>query len=230
MPKKILVVDDEADIVRLLKYNLEKEGYDVISASDGKAAIEKARVRPDLIVLDVMMPKMDGWDVIRELKKKKETADIPVLFLTAKESEIDEVLGLELGADDYIIKPISPRKLVARIKATLRRKDVPAESADLQELLHLPHIDINIPNYSVKIDKREVFFPKKEFEVFALLARRRGRVVTREELLDSVWGKGVYVVDRTIDVHIRKIREKLGQYDNIIETVKGVGYRIKGDE
>ena len=230
MSKKILVVDDEADIVRLLKYNLEKEGYDVITAQDGKAAIEKARTHPDLIVLDVMMPQLDGWEVIRELKKKKETADIPVLFLTAKESEIDEVLGLELGADDYIIKPISPRKLVARIKATLRRNDTSAASADLQDILHLPHIVINIPNYSVKVDKQDVFFPKKEFEVLTLLARRRGRVVTREELLDSVWGKGVYVVDRTIDVHIRKIREKLDRHADMIETVKGVGYRIKGDE
>jgi two-component system alkaline phosphatase synthesis response regulator PhoP len=173
---------------------------------------------------------MDGWEVIRELKKKKETANIPVLFLTAKESEIDEVLGLELGADDYIIKPISPRKLVARIKATLRRNDASAALADVQDILHLPHIVINIPNYSVKVDKQEVFFPKKEFEVLSLLARRRGRVVTREELLDSVWGKGVYVVDRTIDVHIRKIREKLDRHADMIETVKGVGYRIKGDE
>jgi two-component system alkaline phosphatase synthesis response regulator PhoP len=229
MAVRILVVDDEADIVRMLKYNLEKEGYEVITASNGKAAIEKAHTRPDLIVLDVMMPQMDGWEVIRQLKRTQDTASIPVLFLTAKGTEIDEVLGLELGADDYIIKPISPRKLLARIKTALRKKDTSAGS-EQEAVLRIQNLVINLPNYSVKIDKEEVFLPKKEFEVLAYLAQHRGRVVTRESLLNRIWGESVIVVDRTIDVHVRKIREKLGKYADFIETVKGVGYRFKDDE
>ena len=229
MAIRILVVDDEADIVRMLKYNLEKEGYEVMTAGNGKAAIEKAHTRPDLIVLDVMMPQMDGWEVIRQLKRTQDTASIPVLFLTAKGTEIDEVLGLELGADDYIIKPISPRKLLARIKTALRKKDASA-GLEQETILHIQNIVINLPNYSVKIDKEEVFLPKKEFEVLAYLAQHRGRVVTRELLLNRIWGDGVIVVDRTIDVHVRKIREKLGKYAELIETVKGVGYRFKDDE
>jgi two-component system, OmpR family, alkaline phosphatase synthesis response regulator PhoP len=229
MAIRILVVDDEADIVRMLKYNLEKEGYEVVTAGNGKAALEKAHTRPDLIVLDVMMPQMDGWEVIRQLKRTQDTASIPVLFLTAKGTEIDEVLGLELGADDYIVKPISPRKLLARIKTALRKKDASAGS-EQETILHIQNILINLPNYSVKIDKEEVFLPKKEFEVLAYLAQHRGRVVTRESLLDRIWGQGVIVVDRTIDVHVRKIREKLGKYADLIETVKGVGYRFKDDE
>jgi two-component system alkaline phosphatase synthesis response regulator PhoP len=229
MAIRILVVDDEADIVRMLKYNLEKEGYEVVTANNGKAAIEKARTHPDLIVLDVMMPQMDGWEVIRQLKRTQDTASIPVLFLTAKGTEIDEVLGLELGADDYIIKPISPRKLLARIKTALRKKDA-SFGSEQEDILRIQNIVINLPNYSVKIDKEEVFLPKKEFEVLAYLAQHRGRVVTRESLLNRIWGEGVIVVDRTIDVHIRKIREKLGKYADLIETVKGVGYRFKDDE
>lgn len=230
MAVRILVVDDEADIVRMLKYNLEKEGYEVATANNGRAAIEKAHARPDLIVLDVMMPQMDGWEVIRQLKRTPETASIPVLFLTAKGTEIDEVLGLELGADDYIVKPISPRKLLARIKTALRKKNVSADAAEQETILHIQNLVINLPNYSVKIDKEEVFLPKKEFEVLAYLAQHRGRVVTRESLLNRIWGDGVIVVDRTIDVHVRKIREKLGKYADFIETVKGVGYRFKDDE
>jgi two-component system alkaline phosphatase synthesis response regulator PhoP len=230
MRKKILIVDDEPDIVRLLKYNLETEGYDVVSANNGKAALEKAREHPNLIVLDVMMPQMDGWEVIRQLKKKEETASIPVLFLTAKDSEIDEVLGLELGADDYITKPISPRKIIARIKTILRRSESSNAVSEREEIIRIHRLVINVPNYSVKVDKNEVFLPKKEFEVLVFLAKRRGRVVTRETLLDAIWGKEIYVGDRTIDVHIRKIREKLSTYAELIETVKGVGYRFKEEE
>lgn len=229
MAVRILVVDDEADIVRMLKYNLEKEGYDVLTASNGKAALEKAHTSPDLIVLDVMMPQMDGWEVIRQLKRAPETASIPVLFLTAKGTEIDEVLGLELGADDYIVKPISPRKLIARIKTALRKKNAAADAAEQEPILKIQNMIINLPNYSVKIEKEDVFLPKKEFEVLAYLAQHRGRVVTRESLLNQIWGNDVIVVDRTIDVHVRKIREKLGKYAEYIETVKGVGYRFKDE-
>ncbi len=227
MNKKILVVDDEIDITKLLKYNLEQEGFQVDVAHDGATAIAKAQERPDLIILDVMMPAMDGWEVIRELKKKKETESIPILFLTAKGTELDEVLGLELGADDYIVKPISPRKLIARIKATFRRTEGVDRKGLYEEIIRFPQLEINVANYTVKVAGNDVFFPKKEFELLAYLARYANRVISREELLDSIWGKDVYVVDRTIDVHIRKIREKLGQVGSMIETVKGVGYRLR---
>lgn len=230
MTKRILVVDDEVDITKLLKYNLEKEGFQVLVAYDGKTALTRVQENPDLIVLDVMMPGMDGFEVLRELKSKEATASIPVLFLTAKGTELDEVLGLELGADDYIVKPISPRKLVARIKAMFRRADAREKKLVHDDVYQFQNIVINVPNYTVKIDGKDVFFPKKEFELLVYLARYPNRVITREEILDNIWGKNVYVVDRTIDVHIRKIRGKLGKYGSMIETVKGVGYRLKVDE
>ncbi len=229
MPKKILVVDDEKDIVEMLKYNLEKEGYSVISALNGIRALEQAREnKPDLILLDIMMHEMDGWEVCKQLMKDERTSTIPVIFLTAKGSEVDEVVGLELGADDYIIKPISIRKLIARVKTALRRKeilDTPGET--VQDILSIEGMEINIPNYTVKIGKQELVLPKKEFETLVYLASHRGRVISREVLLNAVWGENVVVVDRTVDVHIRKIREKLSEYGNYIETVKGVGYRFK---
>jgi len=229
MPKKILVVDDEKDIVEMLKYNLEKEGYTVFTALNGKRAIEQAQEnKPNLILLDIMMPEMDGWEVCKQLMKDEKTSTIPVIFLTAKGSEVDEVVGLELGADDYIVKPISIRKLIARIKTALRRKeklDTPGEK--IPEVLKIGALEINIPNYTVKIGKEELLLPKKEFETLVFLASHRGRVISREVLLNAVWGENVVVVDRTVDVHIRKIREKLDKYGDYIETVKGVGYRFK---
>jgi two-component system, OmpR family, alkaline phosphatase synthesis response regulator PhoP len=230
MPKRILIVDDEPDIIRLLKYNLEKEGFEVLVANDGIKAIERAGEHPDLIVLDVMMPRMDGWEVVRRLKQDKRTADIPVIFLTAKASEMDEVVGLELGADDYIVKPISPRKLLARINSRLRQRQSSAALAEQEQIIKAHGIVINVPNYSVKVGGDDLFFPRKEFEVLTYLARHRGRVMTRDMILDAVWGQEVHVVDRTIDVHIRGIREKLGKRGDVIETVKGVGYRFKEEE
>jgi two-component system, OmpR family, alkaline phosphatase synthesis response regulator PhoP len=230
MPKRILIVDDEPDIVRLLKYNLEKEGFEVLVAHDGVKALERAVERPDLIVLDVMMPKMDGWEVVRQLKRKEQTAGIPVLFLTAKSTETDEVLGLELGADDFVVKPISPRKLIARINSHLRRRQTPGAQTEQDPTISVHDLVINVPNYSVKVGHDEIFLPRKEFELLAYLARHRGRVMTRQMILDVVWGKDVHVVDRTIDVHIRGIREKLGKRGDLIETVKGVGYRFKDEE
>ena len=229
MPKKILVVDNEEDIVEMLKYNLEKEGYTVFTALNGKRAIEQAQEnKPNLILLDIMMPEMDGWEVCKQLMKDEKTSTIPVIFLTAKGSEVDEVVGLELGADDYIVKPISIRKLIARIKTALRRKEkleTPGET--IPEVLKIGALEINIPNYTVKIGKEELLLPKKEFETLVFLASHRGRVISREVLLNAVWGENVVVVDRTVDVHIRKIREKLDKYGDYIETVKGVGYRFK---
>jgi two-component system alkaline phosphatase synthesis response regulator PhoP len=228
--KRILVVDDERDIVDLIRYNLTKEGYDVLVAYNGQEGLAKARPAPDLVVLDVMMPVMDGFEACRRLKGDPQTSGIPVVFLTAKGGEVDEVVGLELGADDYIQKPISPRKLVARVKAILRRHEAAgaAGAAPDSPVIRIDRLEINRANYTVHLGKREIFFPKKEFEILALLAANPGRVFSREALLNQIWGVDVHVVDRTVDVHIRKVREKLGADGDRIETVKGVGYRYHG--
>jgi two-component system alkaline phosphatase synthesis response regulator PhoP len=228
MKETILVVDDEADILEMLKYNLEKEGYAVLTAKDGKAALEEAKRKPNLVLLDVMMPEMDGWEVCKRLKRDEKTATIPVLFLTAKGSEVDEVVGLELGADDYIVKPLSVRKLLARVKAVLRRREATkGESTGGEGIIRIDKIEINIPNYTVSVGSKDIVLTRKEFETLVYLAQHRGRVISREVLLNIVWGENVHVVDRTVDVHISKIREKLGVHGEVIETVKGVGYRVK---
>lgn len=225
MSKTILVVDDEKDIVDLLKYNLEKEGYSVLAANNGKKALEQAAKKPDLILLDIMMPEMNGYEVVKELRRNKKTESIPVVFLTAKGSETDEIVGLELGADDYIMKPISVGKILARVRTLFRRETKTTAAHD--DIIKVDELEINVPNYSATLSHKEISFPRKEFETLVYLAKNRGRVITREGLLNAVWGENVYVVDRTIDVHIRKIREKLGKYADYIETVKGVGYRFK---
>lgn len=230
MPKTILVVDDEEDIVQLLKYNLEKEGYSVTTALNGAKAIQAADgVHLDLIILDVMMPELDGFEVCRRLRATQAHATTPIVFLTARVGEFDEILGLELGADDYIQKPISPRVLLARVKSILRRSTeaIRTETLIMPEVLAVGDLHINRQNYTVKIQGRETFFPKKEFELLAFLASNRGKVFSRELLLNRIWGENVYVVDRTVDVHISKIREKLGDSGELIETVKGVGYRFR---
>ena len=228
MPATILIVDDEKDILQLLKYNLEKEGYRVLTAQDGKEALIAAGSHPNLVVLDVMMPEMDGWEVCRTLRSKPDTADIPIMFLTAKDSDVDEVVGLELGADDYITKPVKVRTFLARVKRTLRNAKAPA-SKEAGGVLKIGDLEIHSENYIVKFHGKEVSVPKKEFEVLLFLARHPDRVIKRETLLNEIWGRDVYVVDRTVDVHIRKIREKLGDFASHIETVKGVGYRFKKD-
>jgi two-component system alkaline phosphatase synthesis response regulator PhoP len=226
--KRILVVDDERDIVDLIRYNLQKEGYDVAVAYDGKEALESiARAIPNLVILDLMMPVMDGFDTCRRMKAEPATAGIPVMFLTARGGEVDEVVGLELGADDYIHKPISPRKLVARVKSVLRRAGSGSDDGAERQIVRAGRLEINRSNYTVKLGEKEVFFPKKEFELLTVLAANRGRVYSREMLLNNVWGSEVVVIDRTVDVHIRKIREKLGDDAALIETVKGVGYRFR---
>ena len=228
MKQKILIADDERDIIDFLRYNLEKEGFDVLSAKNGAEALSLVKKNPDLILLDVMMPEVDGWEVVRSLKGNPSTASIPVIFLTAKSTELDEVLGLELGADDFIMKPISIPKLIARVKSALRKK-VNSKNADETVNGALKHgiLEINPAQYKVVVDKKEIFFPKKEFEVLTYLVRHAGKVVTRETLLTHIWGTEVYVIDRTVDVHIRKIREKLGSFSDYIDTIKGVGYRMK---
>jgi two-component system alkaline phosphatase synthesis response regulator PhoP len=228
MKQKILIADDERDIIDFLRYNLEKEGFDVLTARNGAEAVTLAKKNPNLILLDMMMPEMDGMEAMRVLKKNSATAKIPVIFLTARGSEVDEVVGLELGADDYIIKPISIPKLMARIKLTLRKKqNLKHEEASHTEILRHGVIEINRARYKVFVNKKEVFFPKKEFEVLSYLVKNVGKVVTRETLLSQIWGSDVYVIDRTVDVHIRKIREKLGSNADYIDTIKGVGYRMQ---
>jgi len=223
--KTILVVDDEKDILEMVKYNLSKEGYSVITARNGKQALEYANNKPDLILLDIMMPEYDGIEVLKRLKKNEMTNHIPVIFLTAKGTDIDEVLGLELGAEDYIVKPISIPKLIARIKNVLRKHEEVTKS--YVSPITVGAIEISPSQHIIRINNVEVFFPKKEFEVLLYLAKHADNVVTRETLLSAIWGSDVRVVDRTVDVHIRKIREKLGKSADYIDTIKGVGYRLK---
>jgi two-component system alkaline phosphatase synthesis response regulator PhoP len=225
--KHVLVVDDERDIVELIRYNLTKEGYEVATAYNGKEALALAGSGTALVILDLMMPVLDGFATCRKLKGTPATAGIPVIFLTASSSEVDEVEGLELGADDYIQKPISPRKLVARVKAVLRRREQSGDESNEPPTIHQGRLTIDRRSFTVRIADRDVFFPRKEFEILALLAAHPGKVFTREMLLNAIWGSQVIVVDRTVDVHIRKVREKLGDDADVIETIKGVGYRFK---
>jgi two-component system alkaline phosphatase synthesis response regulator PhoP len=226
MHPTILVVDDEKDILELLKYNLEKDGYRVLTARNGREALKLARQNPELVVLDIMMPELDGWEVCKAIRKDPATSKIPIIILTARDSEVDEVVGLELGADDYITKPVKVRTFLARVKRALKPRDVDLDQA-ASDVLTIGELAIHVNNYMVKIRGKELHLPKKEFEVLLFLARHPERVITRETLLNEIWGHDVYVVDRTIDVHIRKIREKLGDLAAHIETVKGVGYRFK---
>ena len=226
MAKKILIVDDEQDILDLLTFNLKREGYKILTAADGDSALALARsAQPDLIILDVMLPGRDGWEVLRELRQDKEIRTLSVIFLTAKDSEVDEVVGLELGADDYIVKPISMHKLLARVKLALRK--APAPAGQPPGRISFGQVIIDAAEYSIMVHGESVAFTKKEFEILLYLAKRPGRVITREILLNELWGNEVVVIDRTIDVHIRKIREKLGEKNmRHIETIKGVGYRF----
>lgn len=225
MKEKILLVDNEHDIVEFLQYNLEQEGFDVIPAYDGGEALEKLSENPDLIILDIMMPRLDGFEVFRRIRAKEEFNNTPIIFLTAKSGEVDEIKGLELGASDYIQKPISPKKLIARVKSNLRKNNGGEKSEPVK--IKIGPIEIDRENYTVHIDNEEKFLPRKEFEILYFLASNPGRVYSRDALLKEVWGPDVYVVDRTVDVHIRKIREKLDSYSDMIETIKGVGYKFK---
>jgi len=219
----ILVVDDEQDLLDLIEYNLKKEGFKVLKAENGVEAIKTAKeFNPDLVLLDIMMPKMDGLEVCRNMRSDAELRHIPIIFLTARGDEKTEVDGLDLGADDYITKPISTTKLISRIKAVLRRF---SETEEEVNCLNVHDLEIDRDRYIVTRGDEEFQLPRKEFELLYYLAGRKGKVRDRETLLNKVWGDNIYVVDRTIDVHVRKIREKLG--DHYIETVKGVGYKFK---
>jgi two-component system alkaline phosphatase synthesis response regulator PhoP len=221
--KKILVVDDEADILEFLSYNLVKEGAKVYTANNGLAAIEIAKnKKPDLILLDVMMPEMDGVETCMQLRERADTKNVIIAFLTARGEDYSQIAGFDAGADDYITKPIKPRVLISRLKALLRRKESNLQSDGAAELKSLK---IDRDRYVIIKDDVELNLPKKEFELLALLISVPGKVFTREVILSSVWGEDVVVGDRTIDVHIRKLREKIGS--SHIKTIKGVGYKFE---
>ena len=230
MVEKILVVEDEKDIVEFIQYNLETEGFKVLTAFNGEEALKKIEKKPDLIVLDIMMPKMSGYEVLKKVKLDERYKSIPVLFLTAKSSESDEIAGLELGADDYITKPVSIKKLVARIKSNLRMKKSVQTDEITESILTIGDLTIDREQYVVYLLDKKIVLPRKEFEILNYLAAKPGKVFPRSTILQDIWGPDVYVVDRTIDVHIRKLREKLGEAATLLEPLKGVGYRFKSDE
>ncbi len=222
---RILLVDDEPDILEFLSYNLKKEGYNVFTANNGKEAVVVAKKEnPHLIILDVMMPDMDGIETCREIRDIAGLKDVMIAFLTARSEDYSQIAGFDVGADDYINKPIKPRVLISRIKALLRRSGT-ADSNNNNDKVDMGGIKIDRERYLVMKDGREINLPKKEFELLALLASKPGKVFTREVILDRVWGGEVVVGDRTIDVHIRKLREKLGE--DFIRTVKGIGYTFE---
>ena len=224
MKPKILVVDDEPDALELIQYNLQAAGYDVVTAADGEEALEKARAtQPALMILDVMLPEVDGLEVCKALRRDPATASIPIVMLTAKAAEIDRVLGLELGADDYVTKPFSPRELVLRVKSLLRRR-LPAESEP--QTLDFGGLRIDIPRHEVSVSGKGVDLTATEFKLLTVLAERRGRVQSREALLRDVWEYDSLIDTRTVDTHMRRLREKLGQAARYLDTVRGVGYRF----
>jgi phosphate regulon transcriptional regulator PhoB len=228
MSEKILVVDDEKDLVDLVAYNLEKAGYRTLRAHDGEAAVRKALTEgADVVVLDVMLPLLDGWEVLKRLRADQKTAKVPVLMLTARGEETDKVLGLELGADDYLTKPFSPRELVARVKALLRRSRPSAFPAGAPGLaMHFDGLEIDPSAHEVHVKKKAIELTAREFQLLAYFAARPGRVVTRELLLEELWKMDPDVETRTVDVHVRRLRQKLGSASTMIKTVRGVGYKF----
>lgn len=230
--EKILIVDDEPNILKLVDFNLAKENFQVITAENGLDAIEKAnQLLPDLIILDLMLPEMDGMEVCRSLQKNDQTRNIPIIMLTAKAEEFDKILGLELGADDYITKPFSPRELVARVKARLRRLKVSDEKVN-QQLITIGEIRIDSGKYTVYAGGVKLDLTPKEFELLKILAQHPGRVLTRDYLLESIWGYDYIGDTRTVDVHIRHIRQKLESNEQLpkyIETIRGIGYKFRED-
>ncbi|MFN3556335.1 MAG: response regulator transcription factor [Bacteroidales bacterium] len=222
---KILLVDDEPDILEFVSYNLKKEGYEVYTADNGREAIERALdIKPHLIILDVMMPEMDGMETCTELKKIPALASSIIIFLTARSEDYSQLAGFEAGADDYVSKPIKPSLLLSRVKALLRRYSG-AAAQEQSDTLQVGAITIDKERYVVIREDQEVVLPKKEFELLSLLAQKPNKVFSREEIFAKVWGNNVVVGDRTIDVHVRKLREKIGM--DHIKTVKGVGYKFE---
>jgi phosphate regulon transcriptional regulator PhoB len=222
---KVLVIDDEKDIVALLRYHLEKAGFQCVEGMDGAAALRLIREHhPDLVILDLMLPGMDGLEICRQLRQDAATVRLPILMLTAKAEEVDRVVGLEVGADDYVVKPFSPRELIARIKAILRRAQEPADLS----VHRVGDLEVDEARHAAAVQGAPVELTAKEFALLCALMRARGRVLNREQLLEGVWGyaDAAEIESRTVDVHIRRLREKLGAEAKRIVTVKGVGYRF----
>ena len=227
-PRYILIVDDEADLVELVSYNLKKEGFIVDSAPDGETALKKVKKgRYDLLVLDLMLPGIQGMELCRILRKDPKTSGLPIIMLTAKGEEVDKILGLEMGADDYITKPFSPRELVARVKAVLRR----AEKEMMSKKLIIGDMEIDREKYVVTIKKKPAQLSATEFKLLLFLAERKGKVFNREQLLDAVWGDEAFVEPRTVDVHIRRLRSQIEEdpaNPEYIKTMRGIGYFFEG--
>lgn len=224
--EKILIVEDEKHLVKVLKYNLEKEGYRVVTAGDGEAGLQSCRSeKPDLLILDIMLPKLDGFEVCKAVRQEAKT---PILMLTAKDTEVDKVLGLELGADDYVTKPFSVREVLARVRAILRR----ASGKDsVKPLIRAGKLEVDLERYETRVDGKSVSLSPKEFEFLKCLLQADGHALTRDQLLEKVWGydKSMEIDTTTIDQHIARLRGKLGPAASLIVTVKNVGYRIKTD-
>jgi two-component system alkaline phosphatase synthesis response regulator PhoP len=220
--KNILIVDDEPDIREILRYNLEKEGFAITEAVDGNDALDKISKDLDLAILDIMMPGKDGYEVCRKIREQGNT--LPIVFLTAMDREFDEVRGLEVGGDDYVRKPFSPKMLIARINAIFRRID---QINSKGTSICFGELEINTSTYIAQLNEKELHLPRKEFELLAFFMSQPNIIFRRGDLLSGIWEEDVFVVDRTIDVHINRIRSKLGPYKNWIETVKGIGYRFR---
>jgi DNA-binding response OmpR family regulator len=226
MNKLIAVVDDEPDIVELVTHHLEKEKFTVKKFYDGTSLLSYLKTKiPDLIILDLMLPEIDGLEICRILKRDERTSHIPIIILTAKETETDKVLGLELGADDYIVKPFSPREVLARVRAVLRRVGTKEEKA---KVIRLDDLMIDSGKFEVTIRDRKIDLTTTEFRILTILAERPGWVFTRDQLLDRLWGEDKIVLGRTIDVHITQLRKKLEEYGKLIKSIRGMGYKLEG--
>ncbi len=228
MSPTVLVVDDEKDLLELVRYHLEKSGLRCLEACDGESALKLAREQtPDLMVLDLMLPGLDGLEVCRMLRKDPKTANVAIIMLTAKAEEVDRIVGLEMGADDYMVKPFSPRELVARVKAVLRR----GQSQEVSSIKRVGSLEVDEGKHQVSVEGSLVALTVKEFDLLCALMKANGRVLNRDQIMETVWGysNAVDIESRTVDVHIRRLREKLGKEDKRVVTVKGVGYRFNAE-
>jgi len=224
---EILVVEDNRDTLNLLAYNLKNAGYEVATSMDGADALDKVKsLVPDMVVLDIMLPGMDGFEICREMKKDPRTSHVPVIMLTARGEEVDRIVGLELGADDYVVKPFSPRELLLRIQAVLRRKE---PTGDVPGVWTRDGLSVDFEAHAVFVDGEQVPLTATEFRLLGELIRNKGKVQTRDRLLETVWGWRFEGYARTVDTHIRRLRQKIGDHAGLIETVRGVGYRFRAD-
>ena len=224
--KLIAIIEDEPDIVELVTVNLNKEGFKVKGFYKAQDLFNYLKIyNPDLIILDIMLPDLDGFEVCKKLKKENKTASIPIIMLTSKSEEVDKILGLELGADDYVTKPFSPRELTARVKAVLRRN---TEKKEMKEIISIGNVIlIDLKKHKVLIKNKEIKLTRTEFKILTILSDHQGWVLSRDQILDHLWGNEKIVVDRTIDVHIRHLRKKLGTYSKYIKNIRGVGYKLE---